>query len=327
MRERDPYKILDVERDASGEDIKRAFRRLARKYHPDANPGHEKEAAEKFKEVSAAYDVLKDPEKRRAHEFGGADFDSFLRDFGFGDMFANMNRPQPKPRGRNARAEIVLDLVDVVRGADYEVSYQVHGSCPSCSGTRSKNGKARTCYSCAGTGTVTRSSRNGPMMISHSFACENCAGYGSIPEEPCGECSATGRVPVTEKLKIHVPPGVKSGDLLQAREKGEDGPGGKGDLHLSIRVREHPTIRRSGNDLIDVLEIPFIIALRGGKFDYRTLVGETVWLEVPKGCRYGHQIVVPGRGILEGSLVITLAYALPFLPEEAINKIVEFLPQ
>ena len=324
MRNKDPYKVLGVEKTADEAEIKSAFRRLARKYHPDANPGHEKEAEEKFKEISDAYDTLKDPEKRKIHDFGG--LESFFNNMDFGDMFVNMNRPRQKPRGRNLRANITLDLIDVVRGIEYEVSYNVPRPCSSCAGTRSKNKKINPCPVCRGAGVITRSTRNGPMVISNSFPCENCFATGHIPDEPCNICSATGRVVVPEKMKIEVPPGVKSGDILQVHERGEDGPGGKGDLHLVISVKDHPSISRSGNDLLESLEIPLLVALRGGKLDHKTITGETIWIDVPRGCRYGHQVVFNGRGILDGSLKISLAYNLPQLSEETLNKIVEFLP-
>jgi molecular chaperone DnaJ len=332
----DHYGILGVARDATAEEIKRAYRQLARKYHPDANHG-DPEAVEHFKQVTHAYEVLSDPDKRQRYDmfgderagaggfsdFGGISdlFSSF-----FGGGMAGRTRTGPA-RGSDVLAEIELTLEEAAIGVEREVEITTLQGCPDCHGTGAAPGTFPTrCSDCGGTGELrtVRRTMLGNMMT--ATTCPRCRGRGEEILTPCKLCSGAGRVPVNDTLSVHVPPGVDDGAQLRVSGRGEAGTrGGRaGDLYVEIRVAPHDIFRRAGDDLGCEVPLPMTIAALGGTVEVPTLDGaETI--EIEPGTQSGEVIRLRGRGIPHlngrgrGELVALLKVETPrdLTPEES----------
>ncbi|HEX9880363.1 MAG TPA: J domain-containing protein [Candidatus Binatia bacterium] len=360
MAKRDLYQILGANRTASQEEIRKSYRKLARKFHPDINPGN-KEAENKFKEISAAYEVLSDPKKRKLYdEFGeegrAAGFDSEKArayqqwqqqsartggpagfDFGnlddlfggsggiFGGRRAGASRGDM--RGADIEASLDIDFLDAVRGFQTTLTLRRPRACEVCRGSGNRPGTGATaCPDCGGTGT--RSVAEGPIQFRAS--CSRCLGTGRLPGEPCGRCGGTGRVLGTETVTVNIPPGAESGRRIRVPGKGEAGVGGgtAGDLYIIPRVREHPFLSRSGRDLMMDLPITVGEAIRGANVEVPTPLGK-VKVKVPAGAQSGQRLRVagkgvPGRGSLRpGDLYLHLMIRLPesALPPDAAEKI------
>jgi molecular chaperone DnaJ len=303
---RDYYEILGIQKNADGEEIKRAYRKLAMKYHPDRNVGDE-EAAALFKEAAEAYDVLSDGDKRQRYDrYGHAGLDGLgVPDFGnaqsifdhfadlFGDFFGGGRRgPQG---GRSLGFELELKLVEAARGCKKSVSIQREENCAECSGMGSRRGTSPArCRVCGGQGVVIRS--QGFFRLQQS--CHACGGRGAVITDPCPTCHGRGRVVARRTLDVTVPAGVDNGLRITVRGEGGAGaPGGpRGDLILEIHVREHPIFRREGDHLVCQVPITFSQAALGGDIQVPTLDGPINY-PLKGGIQGGEAVRIPGRGV------------------------------
>ncbi|MEZ5243977.1 MAG: molecular chaperone DnaJ [Acidimicrobiales bacterium] len=305
----DHYETLGVDPSATDEEIKRAYKKLARKYHPDLNPG-DPEAEIRFKEIGAAYEVLSDHERRsRFDRFGtdqpqGADFGA-----GFGDIFeaffgGNMGfgggggRSGP-PRGEDLETHVDLELEDVVFGGEREVTIRTAVRCEPCDGSGAAVGTSPdTCRECGGAGQVRRVRQSVLGQMVTATACPSCGGLGKTIATPCGMCEGQGRTIEQRTYSVEVPAGVDDGSTLRLTGRGAAGPrgGSNGDLYVHVRVRPHPTFRREADDLVHELHVAFTQATLGAHIEYETLDGPED-LVVPRGTESGTEFRLRGRGI------------------------------
>ena len=308
---KDYYELLAVNRNASEEEIKKAYRKLALKYHPDRNPG-DKQAEERFKEVSEAYQVLSDPQKRAQYDqfghaafgeggpfAGGFDFTAGFEDV-FGDIFgeffgAGSTRRRGRARGEDLRYNLSLTFQEAVSGAEKKIKIPRHGTCETCHGTGSKPGTSpKTCPTCRGRGQV--SFQQG--FFSFSRTCNQCQGRGTIISDPCSTCGAAGRVRKLHTLSIKIPAGVDTGSRLKLAAEGESAPpgGAPGDLYVVIQVEPHPIFVRDNLDIICDVPISFVQAALGAEIDVPTLDGK-VKMKIPPGTQSGKVFRLKGKGI------------------------------
>ena len=332
----DHYETLGVERDATDEELKRAYRKLARQHHPDANPD-DPSAEARFKEVRAAYEVLSDPERRSLYDRFGTDdvratrmadpfsgglgsiFDAFFGgDSPFGGFGSSVRHGGPPP-GEDLEAHVDLDLHEVVFGAEREVSVRTAVRCESCDGSGAEAGTSPVrCSQCGGSGQVrkVRQSMLGQMVT--AAACDLCGGLGEMIEQPCGDCEGHGRKLERRTYSVQVPVGVDDGTTLRLSGRGAAGPrgGAHGDLYVTPRVRPHPRFHRNGSDLIHELHVPFTQAALGARLEYETLDG-TEEIVIPKGTETGAVVRLRGRGVPHvrargrGDLLIQLVWTCP----------------
>lgn len=305
----DHYETLGVERDATQEDIKRAYRRLARQLHPDVNPSDD--AAEQFKAVTHAYEVLSDPEAREKYDVGGSDLGGGFGGFGgFGDVFeqffnaassaASGGRPRSRmERGQDAllRVEVGLDEVLVGTRRDLEVATAV--LCETCGGSCCAPGtQPVTCDICRGTGHVQRQMRSLLGTVMTSMPCGTCRGYGTVIPYPCTTCGGEGRVRATKTIPVDIPAGVDTGVRVQLPGLGEVGPAGgpNGDLFVEISVAHHDVFSRTGDDLLATLEVAMTDAILGTEATLAGLDGD-IRLEIPAGVQSGAALTIKGRGV------------------------------
>jgi molecular chaperone DnaJ len=312
MSKRDYYEVLGVARNASEADIKKAFRRLAMKYHPDRNP-NDHEAEGKFKEAKEACEVLTDEQKRaiydqyghagldqRAGGGGGAGFgaDAFSDIFGevFGDIFGGGRRSRSQVfRGADLRYDLELDLEQAVFGGSVDIEFTSLAECEKCHGTGASPGsKATTCDTCAGVGQVRM--RQGPFAVQQT--CPRCKGRGQIITEPCDPCLGQGRVRKKKNLSVKVPAGVDNGDRIRLSGEGEAGRNGgpAGDLYVEIRVREHEIFERDGSHLSCEVPVSFVTAALGGSIEVPTLEGNVV-LKIPSETQSGRVFRLKEKGV------------------------------
>jgi len=311
MSKRDYYEVLGVSRNASEADIKKAYRRLAMKYHPDRNPGTE--AEQKFKDAKLAYEVLSDAKKRSAYDqfghagvetgggFGGAgDFagaGGFSDIFGdvFGDIFGGRAGGRRVHRGADLRYDLTLTLEEAVVGKDVKIRIPTLVGCQFCGGSGAKPGtRPKTCPTCGGAGQV----RMQQGFFSIQQTCPQCRGTGSVIEEPCSHCHGQGRIREHKTLSVKVPPGVDTGDRIRLSGEGESGePGGPpGDLYVQIQVKEHPIFTREDNNLFCEVPIGFVTAALGGELEVPTLDGKVV-LKIPAGTQTGKMFRMRNKGV------------------------------
>jgi len=305
---KDYYEILGVPRDASETDIKKAFRQLALKYHPDRNPG-DKESEERFKEINEAYSCLSDPEKRSNYErFGtaegvGAGFSPFGTGFGdifediFGDFFGTFTghrRPRPT-RGSDLRYDLSITLIDAAFGTEKTIEIPKWESCTDCNGTGSAPGKGPiTCSSCRGTGHI----RFQQGFFSISKTCERCNGTGKIITDPCNLCKGQGRVKRFKSINLKIPAGVDFGSRLKISDEGELGiyGGPPGDLFVVLNFEEHPFFKRDGTEIFCEVPISFPQAVLGAEIEVPTLDG-TSKIKIPSGTPSGRIFHIKGKGL------------------------------
>lgn len=315
--ERCYYEVLGVERTSAGEEIKRSYRRLAMKWHPDRNPGDPKAEAE-FKACAEAYEVLSDPERRaRYDQFGHAglrqtpahDFSRMQADDIF-SMFADIFGDAGGGRGRRARARgfdletsVSISLEEALTGREVEVSFRRRDVCGTCTGSGAKPGtQPLRCPTCGGQGQVAQTGLGG--MFRMVTTCPNCRGRGTVVAETCGECRGHGRVQKSRTLSVKIPPGIQDGQVFRVAGEGEPPPpevsaagtGPRGDLHVVIRVEEHERFERDGDDLITAQSIPFADAALGARISVEGIDGEQV-LELPSGTQHGEQFRIRGAGM------------------------------
>ncbi|NLA65205.1 MAG: molecular chaperone DnaJ [Leucobacter sp.] len=302
----DHYEVLGVSRDASTDEIKKAYRRLARELHPDVNPSED--AAERFKDVTHAYDVLSDPNERQRYDSGGGQ--GGMGGFGnFGDVFETFfgqgfGGGGRGPRSRTARGDdamirVDIELAEVIFGAKREVTVNTAVLCNTCQGSCCQPGTSPvTCDLCSGTGQVQRQVRSlfGNVVTAHP--CGSCQGFGTIIEHPCIDCGGKGRVRERRTMNIDVPSGIDTGTRMQMRGGGEVGPGGgpNGDLFIEFRVMHHDVFSRDGDDLLATVQVGMVDAILGADSKVTGLDGEVAF-EVPAGSQSGDVITVRGRGI------------------------------
>jgi len=313
MAKRDYYEVLGVSKTATADDIKKAYRRLAMKHHPDRNKDDESASA-RFKEAKEAYEVLRDPDKRAAYDqfghdalrggpgggggFGGAE--GFADIFGdvFGDIFGGRGRGGQNQvfRGADLGYELKLDLETAVRGDTVTIDVPTQVACETCDGSGAKKGSTPvTCSTCQGAGQV----RMQQGFFSIQQTCPACKGAGTVIEDPCPDCRGRGRVHKTRTLSVKVPPGVEAGDRIRLAGEGEAGRNGgpPGDLYVEIRVRQHKLFERDGADLSCEVPISFATAALGGEVELPTLDGH-VSLKVPAGTQSGKVFRLRGKGVI-----------------------------
>ncbi|MBQ2679214.1 MAG: molecular chaperone DnaJ [Firmicutes bacterium] len=343
---RDYYEVLGISKGASDDEIKKAYRKMAKKYHPDNNLDNKEEAEAKFKEVNEAYAILSDAQKRAAYDryghaafdqaggfgeggFGGG-FGGFSTDFDFGDIF-NMftggaaggayRRSSSGPqRGADVGASVQISFEESVTGTKKTIQIRVPDECESCHGTGGKPGtKAETCRRCGGTGTerVVQQTLFGQMASVRT--CSACKGYGKTYSDPCPSCKGTGVVKKIKKYEVNIPKGIDDGQTIRLQGKGAKGAfgGGYGDLLVTVRVRRDKYFIRQGLDVYAEQDISFVQAALGDKITIRTLEGEETY-DLKPGTQPGDKITLKNRGMnsvrnskIRGNLIITLRLVVP----------------
>jgi molecular chaperone DnaJ len=354
VEEKDYYRILGVERNASNDEIRKAYRTLAKKYHPDAHPEDREEAEHRFKEVTEAYEVLKDGEKRAAYDrfgaagvqggfssAGGADFDDIFGESIFGDIFESFfgGSPGGRTRGGRSRAQrgsdiayqVSITLEEAVDGVERNIEVPRSETCPKCDGSGAAPGTSPiTCPSCSGSGQMYI--RQGFLTISRT--CDRCQGSGRVAQTPCQECRGQGRVRSMRKLKINIPPGADTGLRLRLVGEGELGTAGgpPGDLYVQIAVEQHPVFVRDGDDLLCDLPISFPQAALGAEVKVPTLKGQ-VDLRIPAGTQNGKVFRLRGKGIPslrgygQGDLLVRVLVEIPTKLNKRQKELVQDLAQ
>lgn len=355
----DLYAVLGLSRDASKEDIKKAYRRLSKEHHPDRHKG-DKAAEQKFKEVNEAYEVLSDEKKRAMYDqfgttggpgaggangaggngpFGGFNFSGFRPEDlgGFGDLFETFfggggrQRAKADQRGRDLQVEITVEFADVVTGADRSLALDRQRPCKTCGGIGAEEGtKQVTCGTCGGTGEITRTVQSFFGTIRQASVCETCRGSGKVPERPCKTCGGDGRVRSREPVTIHIPAGMQDGQTLRVKGEGEAGIKGaaSGDLYVTVRVRPDPAFERDGDDIRSTASIPVTEALLGTEITIET-VREPVRLKIPAGTQPGQVFRLKGKGMpvlntsRAGDHYVTVSIEIPTRLSRAEQKLIE----
>ena len=330
------YDVLGVARDAGEQEIKKAYRNLARKYHPDVCK--EPDAEEKFKEINEAYSVLSDATKRAQYDNighdafknaskgsytgGGGYGGGFQSDFsGFGDIFDTFFGGGGGARGPRPGADLLLrlsiNLKDAVFGIDREVEVFHTESCPDCDGTGSKTKKVHTCPTCGGSGQVRQVSQSLFGQFVRMSACPACGGRGKKPEEPCKTCGGSGHTRVKRKVNVHIPPGADTGMRLRMEGYGEAGDYGApvGDLYIELIVEGHPRFARTGDNIETEAQISPAQAAVGSSVEVKTIDDRTVDLKIPAGIQHGTALRIPGEGVRRrgrpGDLLVRVRIVVP----------------
>ena len=340
---RDYYEVLGVSRNATDAEIKKAYRTLAKKYHPDMNPG-DKEAEKKFKEASEAYAVLSDSEKRRQYDqfghaafeggaggaggfggfdFSGADFSDIFGDI-FGDLFggggARRGRGSGPMKGANIRKSIRITFEEAVFGCEKELDLVLKDPCSSCNGTGAKPGTSpETCPKCGGKGQVVYTSQSFFGTVQNVQTCPNCGGSGKIIKEKCPDCAGTGYTSSRKKIKVTIPAGIDNGQSVRIRDKGEPGVNGgpRGDLLVEINVSRHPIFQRQDVHIFSTVPISFAVAALGGDVRIPTVDGDVIYTVKP-GTKTDTKVRLKGKGVpslrnsqVRGDHYVTLVIQTP----------------
>jgi molecular chaperone DnaJ len=320
---KDYYDILGVNRKASEAEVKKAFRKLARKYHPDVNPG-DKTSEQRFKELNEAYEVISDPKKRQQYDqfghaafeqgfgqgpgpgqgygfegFGGQGADAFARG-GFEDIFGNLfgnrtARPRGPQKGEDITYTVEVDLEDAIFGRTMQVDLQREVTCSTCGGSGAQPGtKPQTCPTCRGAGSITQ----GKGFMHYSQVCPACHGEGTVNAHPCKDCGGNGAVLRSERINVKIPPGVDNGSKVRMAGMGSPGANGgpPGDVYIITRIRPHHYFERKGDNLYSEAKVTMKEAALGDKIEIPTVDG-TVMLSLPHGIQTGQQLKLKGKGV------------------------------
>lgn len=354
---RDYYEVLGVSKDADDATLKKAYRQVAKKYHPDMNPG-DAEAEKKFKEASEAYAVLSDPEKRRQYDqfghaafeggaggaggfggfdFGGADFSDIFGDI-FGDLFGGSGRrgrgSQGPMKGMNIRKSVRITFEEAVFGCEKEIEVVLKDPCPKCSGTGAKQGTSpETCSKCGGKGQVVYTQQSFFGTVQNVQTCPDCHGTGKIIREKCPDCSGTGFVASKKKIAVSIPAGIDNGQSVRIREKGEPGTNGgpRGDLLVEVVVSRHPIFQRQDMHIFSTVPISFAQAALGADVKIKTVDGDVLYTVKP-GTKTDTKVRLKGKGVpsirnaqVRGDHYVTLIIQTPeHLSSEAKEALRKF---
>ncbi len=299
----DYYQLLGVPRSATEEQIRSAYRRLARQYHPDVSSASD--AAERFKQVTEAYEVLSDPERRQRYDMFGSG--QGLGDFGIGDLFeqffgAEFRRREPRGpmRGADLRMEIEIDLLDAVQGGERTIRVPRLQTCSRCEGSGAEPGsQVSACGTCGGRGEVRQVQQSVFGRFVNVSTCPRCGGAGKTVDKVCTRCRGDGRERTDHELPLAIPPGIDDGQQLRVAGEGEAGlrGGPSGDLYVLMRIREHALFRREGDDLIHLLRISPAQAALGDELAVPTIDGATAPVRVPAGAQHGQMVRLRGKGV------------------------------
>jgi len=354
---KDYYEVLGVGKNATDEEIKKAYRKLAMKYHPDKNKG-DKNAEEKFKEISNAYEVLSDPKKRKVYDMRGmagvedmgfrgyTNVDDIFRNFG--DIFSELNlgdltdfgsffsrgaeRQQTRPqRGEDIRFEITISFLDAAFGGKQQVQIQRAEECGICRGTGAGSAGSTVCPQCQGTGQVMRGkTRSGAVNITTNVPCGRCGGTGRIIRTPCSACRGSGQTKHNRIITVNIPPGIEDGQTLRLKGEGSIGvKGGQpGELFITVKVQPHPTFKQTGLNIISEALVPFTVVALGGEIKVPTLKGSAM-LKVPKGTQCNTTLRLKGQGIVnkKGNKGDQLVKILVDVPKRLNRKQEELLKE
>jgi len=306
---RDPYELLGVATDASEQEIKKAFRQLARQLHPDVN-AHDPDAEAKFKEAAEAYEILSDAERRATYDRYGHDglrsggyapnFDAFgsISDL-FNAFFGGAAGRAGQAQGGDVAVRVDIELIDAAHGTTAEVAYEAVERCEHCNGNGAEPGTPiETCERCGGAGALQSIARTPFGQMVRTMTCDACHGDGRVPSQPCASCRGRGRVTATRRLTVDVPAGIADGQRIRVGGRGHEGEAGApaGDLYVLVGVREDPRFLREGDDLITALDVPAPRAALGGTLEIPTLEG-TSTIELPAGTQPGEVLTTRGEGM------------------------------
>jgi molecular chaperone DnaJ len=346
------YEILEVDKSASQDEIKKAFRKIAHKYHPDKGTGNEA----KFKEASEAYSVLSDEKKRQQYDtYGSAgpnmgggggggfnpgdfDFSGFggAEGFDFGDIFGDIfggggGRRQQQKRGRDISVDIEIEFKDSVFGVTKNVYLTKSSTCDSCKGNGAEKGtETITCSKCAGKGQIKETRNTFFGQFATNTVCDQCKGEGWVPKTKCGTCKGAGVVHKQEEINIEIPAGIENGETLRALGKGEAISGGiTGDLYIKVRVKKHAIFKKEGANLVANIEVKLTDALLGGEYPLETLDGKLI-VKIPEGIQSGEVLRVKGKGVPvnkynRGDIHLNVKVNIPRKLSKASRKLVEEL--
>lgn len=338
-QKRDYYEVLGVDKNADEAAIKKAYRALAKKYHPDMNPG-DAEAEKKFKEASEAYAILSDPEKKRQYDqyghsafeggaggFGGFDFNSM--DFGdifgdiFGDLFGSGRRGRSSNgpmKGANLRTSVRITFEEAVFGVDKEIELTLKDECTTCRGTGAKPGTSpETCPKCGGKGQVVFSQQSFFGTVQNVQTCPECGGSGKVIKEKCPNCHGSGYIANRKKIQISIPAGIDNGQSVRIREKGEPGLNGgpRGDLLVEVIVQRHPIFQRQDYNIYSTVPVSFAVAALGGEVVIDTVDGKVIY-DVKPGTQTDTKVRLKGKGVpslrnkeVRGDHYVTLVVQVP----------------
>lgn len=337
---RDYYEVLGIAKGASDDEIKKAYRVLAKKYHPDMHPG-DKEAEEKFKEASEAYAVLSDADKRRKYDqfghqafdggaggAGGFDFNDFDMGDIFGDIFGDLfgggrtsRRASDSPqKGANVRASVRITFEEACFGVEKELDLNLKDECTKCHGTGAKPGtSAETCTKCGGKGQVVYTQQSLFGMVRNVQPCPDCHGSGKVIKEKCSDCHGSGFIASRKKIQVSIPAGIDNGQSIRIREKGEPGVNGgpRGDLLVEVIVSRHPVFVRQDFDIISTAPISYATAALGGDVKIKTIDGEVIY-NVKPGTQTNTKVRLRGKGVptlrnkaVRGDHYVTLVVQVP----------------
>lgn len=357
MANKNYYKVLGVDEKASKDDIKKAFRKLAHKYHPDKSGGDES----KFKEVNEAYQILSDDKKRSEYDmygnifsgagggqpgggqgFGGFDFSGFNQaggvEFDFGDIFGDIfsggaggGRGRVK-RGRDISVDIQISFAESVFGVGRKILINKVGTCEDCQGSGAEEGSAmEKCTTCGGKGKINETRRSFLGQFTTVRECQTCHGKGEVPKTKCKTCLGEGVHKKSEEISISIPAGIENGEMIRMTGKGEAVPGGMpGDLYIKIHVEPHKVFKREGSKLLMDLNIKITDALLGKSFDIETLEGKTITVKVPAGVNFGEILRVKEKGVpmgggKRGDLLIRVVINTPKKLSRHAKKLIEDL--
>jgi molecular chaperone DnaJ len=354
---KDYYKILGVDKSASKDDIKKAFRKIAHEHHPDKGGGES--SNQKFKEASEAYSVLGDDNKRKQYDtygqagagfnpgqggfggqgFGGFDFSGFTQNGGvefdlgdiFGDIFGGGGQRRTK-RGRDISIDIEINFSESVFGVERDIVLTKSATCGTCNGTGGKPGLgSKTCTRCAGKGKIHETKKTFMGAFSTTRVCDECKGKGEIPKEKCNVCKGEGITEGRHEISVKIPPGVNDGEMVRLSGMGEAiSDGQSGDLYVKIHVQDHPVFEKDGENILMDLHIKLSTALLGGDVPIKTLDGD-IDLHIPEGVVHGEVLRVRGKGVphergnKRGDLLITVIIDMPKKLSKTIKKTIEEL--